>query len=91
MPPKRTRGQALSNGMVPVERAVHDGGSHFQHQVRALASSMIRVSPLAARGRLTAPSVGSGAGRRRLMLSVPAALRLPGLAALVVVAGVRWR
>jgi hypothetical protein len=30
--PKRTPGPALSDDMVSVERTVHDGGSHLQHQ-----------------------------------------------------------
>ena len=33
--PKRTAGPTLGDGMVPVERAVHDGGPHFQHQMSA--------------------------------------------------------
>ena len=32
-PPKRTAGPALGDGMVPVERSVHDRGSHLQHQM----------------------------------------------------------
>ena len=34
--PKRTPGPALGDGVVPLERAVHRGGSYFQHQMSAL-------------------------------------------------------
>jgi hypothetical protein len=30
--PKRTPGRTLGDGMVPVERPVHYGGAHLQHQ-----------------------------------------------------------